>query len=103
MAEDVVDLLETVEINAEDREFASGSCRASERRSQMLRKGRTVGQIGQGIVMRHVRDSLLCTPALCNILDNADEILRFALMITNGKPLGGDETLFSVRHREWIV
>ena len=59
MAEHVVDFLEVVEVEAEDREGLL-CCRArSQHFRQMFRKGDTVGQIGQRVVMRHVRDLLL--------------------------------------------
>ena len=76
MAENVVDLLEAIEIEAEDGEALARAARLVERRRQVLVERRAVRQIGQGVVMRHMGDPLLRLLALGDVLEHAQNVAR---------------------------
>ena len=67
MSERIVDGLEAVEVETEDRE-ALAAPQAQQRLLQLLAKQRAVGEIGQHIVAREVGDLLLLAPALGDVL-----------------------------------
>ena len=52
---------------------------------------RAVRQIGERIVVRHVRDALLVALALGEIVDDADEILRLAVGAVHRQARRGDD------------
>ncbi len=79
MAEHVVDRLEAVEVEAEQREAFARSRRQFERGGDAFVERRAIRQIGQRIVVRHVRDALLVAFALGEVADDGDEILRLAV------------------------
>jgi len=60
VAEDVVDLLEAVEIDAQDGERRLRLRSAIERVVEPLVEGHAVGQPRQGVVVRHVRNARFC-------------------------------------------
>ena len=67
MAERVVDVLEAVEVEAEHGQ-ALALLQAVERPLQPLLQQHAVGQLGQNVVMRHVRDARLDAPVLGHVL-----------------------------------
>ena len=59
VAERIVDVLEAVEIEEEDRELAPAAMRAGDRLSDAIGEQRTVRQAGERIVVCHVHDPLV--------------------------------------------
>ena len=59
MTEDVVDLLEAVEIDAQDRELLAGALAGLDHLGQRLQESGTVRQIGEAVVIGHVRHARL--------------------------------------------
>jgi len=64
--ERVVDVLEVVEVEVEHREPAIGA-QVGDRLSQTFAQQHAVGQIGQSVVMRHMRDDFLRAAALGDV------------------------------------
>ena len=79
VAEHVVDRLEAVEVDAEQREAFRRILGEVERGGDAFVERRPVRQIGERIVMRHVRDALLVALAVGDVVDDADQILRLAV------------------------
>ena len=105
MAEHVVDLLEAVEIEAQHREALARARRQIERGGDALVERRAVGQLGERIVVRHVRDALLVALALGQVAYDADEILRLAVGAVDRQPRGGDDAraVAGRRHRVLVA
>jgi hypothetical protein len=97
VSEQVVDLLEAIEVEAQHGEALAGLRRPRQSRRHMLVERRPVRQIGQGVVMRHMGDPLLRLPALGDVLDDAQHVSRRAVVAGDGKPLRGDQADAAVR------
>ena len=88
MSENVVDLLEAVEVDAQDGEALAARARPRERRRQMLGERRPVGQMGQRIVTRHIGDLRFGVLALGNVLGQGQQISRLPGFARNEELLG---------------
>src|ERR1700682_1930427 len=82
MSERVVDALELVDVDIKQCELVApaGSLQLA---FDLFTEQHPVRQGGQRIVMREVRDLLIGAPALRYILDDVDQILGFAGLISN--------------------
>ena len=89
MAERVVDALEMVEIEIEHRELPAA---ADQRKLllELLTQQHAIGQVGERIVVRQVRDPLLRLLAFGDVLDDAEQILRLSLAVLDGEPARED-------------
>jgi hypothetical protein len=81
MTEQIVDVLEAVEIQAEHSEAGRGFLSLLEPLVQCGIESVAVGQIGQHIVMREMADPLLRVDAFGDVLDHADQILRLTCAV----------------------
>ena len=54
-------------------------------------EGGAVRQIGERIMMRHMRDALLVALALGEVVDDADEVLRLPVRARHRQSRGGDD------------
>jgi hypothetical protein len=97
VAEHILDLLETNEVDAEKGEARAGLRRLRERHLQVLREGRAVRQAGQGVVTRHVHDLRLGLPPLGDVLEHAQHVARLAVLARDGEPLARDHARAMVR------
>src|SRR6201987_2255576 len=88
MAEHVVDLLEAVKVETQYGKRFSTSPRYLDGAGEMLREGRAVRQICQGVVVRQMLEAGLCLLALGNILRNAQEVARLADLVGYREVLG---------------
>ena len=79
MAEDVVDVLEAVEIDAQHREFLIRLRATIERHRQMFVESRAIGQVGKRIVIRQMRDTCFRVLLLGDVLDHQQHVLRIAV------------------------
>ena len=91
MTEYVVDILEAVEIEAEDGKAARRLLRALQPLGQRRVEGAAVGQVGQRIMMGKMADPCLVGDPLGDILDHADQILRRATAIADQQLAGIDD------------
>ena len=85
MSERVVDALELVDVDIEQSEllaFAGLLKLALDLRAEQ----RPVRQIGERVVMRHVRDLLVGAPPFGDIFDDIDDIAGLAGLIRNADP-----------------
>src|SRR5260370_9265066 len=101
MAEQVGDLLEAVKVETQYGKRFSTSPRDLDGAGEMLREGRAVRQIGQGVVVRQMLDAGLCLLALGNILRNAQEVPRLAHLASYRAVLGCHDafpTMLSTNH-----
>src|SRR3979409_1969454 len=88
MTEYVVDLLEAVKVETQyGKRFSTSPCHL-DGAGQMLREGRAVGQISQGVMVRQMLDAGLRLLTLGNILRNAQEVARLADLVSCGEVLG---------------
>src|SRR3981081_1181653 len=78
MTEHIVDLLETVKGETQYGKRYYPPLGHLDRAGEMLREGRAVRQICQGVVVRQMLDAGLCLLALGNILRKAQEVARLA-------------------------
>ena len=99
MSEDVIDLLEAVEIDAEESNRLAGPPRGVEDVPDALVEGRPVGKVGEWIVMRKVDDPGLGDLALAKVAERDDG--AFAAAVGNGarRRIAGDE--LAARGRRW--
>ena len=86
MAERVVDALEMIEIEIQQRQVLA-LMNPLERLLELLAEQHPIGQVGQRIVVRQVRDALIRTFALRHVLDHAEQILRLPASIADDEPL----------------
>src|SRR5258706_16072243 len=81
MTEHVVDLLEAVEVDTQyGKRFSTSPCHL-DRPGEMLREGRAVRQVCQGVMVRQMLDAGLCLLALGDILRKAQEVARLAELV----------------------
>ena len=71
MAERIVDALELVDVDVEDRERPA-LAQAPRASLQIAAQQHAVGQVGQRVVMRHMRDALVGADALGDVLVGRD-------------------------------
>ncbi len=71
MAERVVDALELVDVDIEHRQLLARPYRL-ERLFQPFAEQDPVRQVGQSVVVRQMRDLLLCAPSRSDVLDGRD-------------------------------
>ncbi len=79
MAEAVVDALEAVEIEIEQRQPAAMAAHALERLLELLAEQHAVRQARQRVVMREMRDAPFRLLALGDVLDDREQVLRRAV------------------------
>ena len=86
MPERVVDALELVDVDIEQRELLApaGSLQLA---FDLFAEQHPVRQVGQRVVMREVRDLLVGAPALGNVVDDVDDVAGLAGLIRNSDAL----------------
>ena len=103
MAEHVVDFLQAVEIDRQHRELLVGIGAGLDHLRQRLQERRPVRQIGQAVVIRHMRHPRLGLAAVGDVLMGLDEVLRLAGIVEHRDAprqeqpqpvLGADRVLF---------
>ncbi len=91
MAEDIVDLFEAVEVEAEQPESVVIFSGTLDGEHQAVGERGAIRQVGQRIVMRHVRDAFFRTPALGHIVGEDQQIFGLAVPIRNHDFFGGHQ------------
>ena len=103
VAEHVVDFLQAVEVDAQHREFLVGAGAGLDHLRQRLQEGGAVRQIGQAVMIGHVRHPRFGLAAVGDVLVGLDQVLRLAGLVEHGHAagqeqpqpvLGGDRVLF---------
>ena len=103
VAEHVVDFLQPVEVDAQHREFLVGAGAGLDHLGQRLQEGGAVRQIGQAVMIGHVRHPRFGLAAIGDVLVGLDQVLRLAGLVENGHAagqeqpqpvLGGDRVFF---------
>ena len=86
MAERIVDALEFVDIDIEQRELlaAGGLLQLA---LDLFAEQHPVRQVGQRIVMGEMRDLLVGAPPLGDILDDVDDVAGLAVLVANADAL----------------
>jgi hypothetical protein len=84
MSERVVDLLEAVEVEKEQRHTAPRAPEVGHCRVQVLAKQRAIGEIGEAVVVSHVPDALTGQLLLRDVLGNSEDVLRSVGVVANG-------------------
>src|SRR3981189_3211894 len=92
MTEHIVELLEAAAVMPQSgKRFSTSPCHL-DRAGEMLREGRAVRQICQGVVVHQMLDAGLCLLALGNILRKAQEVARLADLVRYGEVLGREDS-----------
>ena len=91
VTEHVVDFLQPVEVDAEHREFLFGAGASLDHLGQRLQEGGAVRQIGQAVMIGHVRHPRLGLAAIGDVLMGLDQILRLAGIIEHRHPAGQEQ------------
>lgn len=91
MAEHVVDFLQPVEVEAKHREFLLGIGAGLDHLGQRLQEGGPVRQVGQAVVIGHVRHARFGLAAIGDVLVGLDQVLRLAGLIQNGHAAGQEQ------------
>ena len=103
VAEHVVDFLQPVEVDAQHREFLVGAGAGLDHLGQRLQEGGAVRQIGQAVMIGHVRHPRFGLAAIGDVLMGLDQVLRLAGLVEHGHAagqeqpqavLGGDRVFF---------
>ena len=81
MAIDVVGFFEVVEVEAHDGELLAGLCSLIQRLVEMLEERRAIWQSGQGVVVGKIRNVLLGPALLGDVVENGEQIFRFAALV----------------------
>ena len=84
VAEHVVDFLQPVEVDAQHGEFLVGAGAGLDHLGQRLQEGGAVRQVGQAVVIGHVRHARLGLAAVGDVLMGLDQILRLAGIVEHG-------------------
>ena len=91
VAEHVVDFLQAIEIDAQHREFLVGAGTGLDHLGQRLQEGGAVRQIGQSVMIGHVRHPRLGLASVGDVLMGLDQILRFAGIVEHGHAAGQEQ------------
>ena len=91
MAEHVVDFLQAVEIDRQHRELLVGAGAGLDHLRQRLQERRAVRQIGQAVVIGHVRHPRLGLAAVGDVLMGLDQILRLAGIVEHRDAPGQEQ------------
>ena len=91
MAEHVVDFLQAVEVDAQHREFLVGALAGLDHLGQRLQEGGAVRQIGQAVMIGHVRHARLGLAAVGDVLVGLDQILRLAGIVEHRHAAGQEQ------------
>ena len=89
MPERVVDALEFVDVDIEQRELLAADG-LLELALDLFAEQHPVRQVGQRVVMREMRDLLVGAPALGDVVDDVDDVTGLARGIANPDAPGGD-------------
>ena len=90
MPERVVDALELVDVDIENRELLA-TVDALELPFELLVEQRAIGQVGQGVVVGEMHHAVAGQLALGDVVDEIDQILRLVVAIADDDPPRGDE------------
>ncbi len=92
VSERVVDALEFVDVDIEQGELfaADGVLQLA---LDLLAEQHPVGQVGERIVMREMRDLFVGVAAFGDVVDDIDDVAGFARGVADHEPLGGDVAL----------
>ena len=83
MSVGVIGFFEVVKIDAQNSEpLATRPC-VVDHGIHSLAEGRPIGQVGQRVMMRHVRDALFRASPLCHIINSSHQICRLASFVAN--------------------
>ena len=91
MAEHVVDFLQAVEVDAQHREFLIRAGAGLDHLRQRLQEGGAVRQIGQAVMVRHMRHPRFGLAAVGDVLVGLDQILRLASTIEHRHAAGQEQ------------
>jgi len=91
MAEHVVHFLQPVEVDAQHREFLVGALAGLDHLGQRLQEGGTVRQIGQAVMIGHVRHARLGLAAIRDVLVGLDQVLRLAGIVEHRHAAGQEQ------------
>ena len=91
VAEHVVDFLEAVEIDRQHREFVAGALAGLDHLRQRLQEGGAVRQIGQAVVIGHVRHPRFGLAPVGDVLVGLDQVLRLAGLVEHGDAAGQEQ------------
>jgi hypothetical protein len=83
VAHRIVDVLEAVEVEEQNRDAAAVAARAHDGVAQALAEQRAVGQSGQRVVVREVAQFLLGALAVGDVGEHADEMRARALRVAH--------------------
>ena len=90
MSERVVDALELVDVDVEQRELmALGGL--FQLALDPLAEQHPVRQVGQRVVMRQMRDLLVGCAAVGDVLDDVEDVAGLAVLVADREPLRGDD------------
>ena len=102
MPVDIVDLLKTIEVHAQDCKTSAFRLRQFQDRAQAFAEGHPIWQVGQRVAMRHMRDALLRLPPLRYIVEQGEKIFRLAVLAPNCDLLGDNDAV-AFRRRNCMV
>ena len=91
MAEHVVDFLQAVEVDRQHREFLVGAGAGLDHLRQRLQERRAVRQIGQAVMIGHMRHPRLGLAAVGDVLVGLDQILRLAGIVEHRHAAGQEQ------------
>ncbi len=91
MTIDVVDLLQPVEIDAEHGELLVGAGAGFDHLGQRLEESGAVRQVGQAVMVGHMRHPRLGLAPVGDVLMGLDQILRLAGVVEHGHAAGQEQ------------
>ena len=91
VTEHVVDFLQAVEVDAEHGEFLVGAGAGLDHLRQRLQEGGAVRQVGEAVVIGHVRHARFGLAAVGDVLMGLDQILRLAGIVEHGHAAGQEQ------------
>ncbi len=103
MAKSIVDMLEAIQIQQEDRERIAAPAMPRDRVLDFFHNRQAVGQPGQHVVMRHEGDALLGPLPLGDIVDNNNQMFRGAHRIASHDAARCKDTRLASRHFDFII
>jgi hypothetical protein len=83
MAERIVDVFEAVQVDEQHRYFFSGALRLLQRDAQPLDAKRSIGQLGEHVVLRQKLDALLALLAVGDVDRSADVVRQLTLRLAH--------------------
>ena len=103
MTKRIVDMLESIEIQQQDRERIAPPAVPRDRLFDLVHDRQAIGEACQNVVMRHERDALLRSLSFGDVIDDNQQMSRDAASVTDHDAAGREDARLAIREFDVVV